>query len=47
MRDDMRGHTDSGRRQFLQAVLSSTVVGVAIQAGKELSTPTELTPKLV
>ena len=42
MRDDMRGHTDSGRRQFLQAVLSSTVVGVAIQAGIELSTPTEL-----
>jgi carbonic anhydrase len=42
MRDDMRSHADSGRRQFLQAVLSSTVVGVAIQAGIELSTPTEL-----
>jgi hypothetical protein len=42
VQDDMHGRTHSGRRQFLQAVLSSAVVGVAIQAGIELSTPTVL-----
>jgi carbonic anhydrase len=35
-------HTDSCRRQFLQAVLSSAVVGVAIQTGIELVTPEKL-----
>ena len=35
-------HTDSCRRQFLQAVLSSAVVGVAIQTGIELATPEKL-----
>jgi carbonic anhydrase len=35
-------HTDSCRGQFLQAVLSSAVVGVAIQTGIELVTPEKL-----
>jgi carbonic anhydrase len=42
MPDDARVETDSCRRQFLQAVLSSAVVGVAIQAGIELATPDKL-----
>ena len=42
MPDDVRVHTDSCRRQFLQGVLSSAVVGVAIQAGIELATPEKL-----
>lgn len=35
-------HTHPGRRQFLQAVLSSTAVGVAAQAGIELAAPRRL-----
>jgi carbonic anhydrase len=42
MPDNARVHTDSCRRQFLQAVLSSAAVGVAIQAGIELATPEKL-----
>ncbi len=42
MPDDARVETDSCRRQFLQAVLSSAVVGVARQAGIELATPDQL-----
>jgi carbonic anhydrase len=42
MPDNAAVHTDSCRRQFLQAVLSSAVVGVAIQAGIELATPEKL-----
>jgi carbonic anhydrase len=39
MPDNAVVHSDSCRRQFLQAVLSSAVVGVAIQTGIELATP--------
>jgi carbonic anhydrase len=35
-------HADSGRRQFLQTVLSSAVVGVMAQAGVELAVPERL-----
>jgi len=42
MPDNAAVHTDSCRRQFLQAVLSSAVVGVAIQTGIELATPEKL-----
>jgi carbonic anhydrase len=42
MPDNAGVHTDSCRRQFLQAVLSSAVVGVAIQTGIELVTPEKL-----
>jgi len=35
-------HRDSGRRQFLQAVLSSAVVGVASQAAMEFAAPGRL-----
>jgi carbonic anhydrase len=42
MPNDTRVRTDSGRRQFLQAVLSSAVVGVAIPIGVELSIPGRL-----
>jgi hypothetical protein len=38
----MRFCADSCRRQFHQAVLSSAVVGVAIQTGIELATPEKL-----
>jgi len=38
MPDHAAVHTDSCRRQFLQALLSSAVVGVAIQTGIELAT---------
>jgi len=42
MRDNAGVHTDSCRRQFLQAVLASAVVGVVIQTGIELVTPEKL-----
>src|SRR5439155_7643800 len=42
MPDDARVHTDSGRRQFLQTVCSSAVVGFAAQAGIELIAPAKL-----
>ena len=42
MPDNAGVRTDSCRRQFLQAVLSSAVVGVAIQTGIELATPEKL-----
>src|SRR5215470_7977386 len=42
MPDNARVHTDSGRRQFLQTVLSSAVVGLAAQAGIELAAPGKL-----
>jgi carbonic anhydrase len=42
MPDNAGVHTDSCRRQFLQAVLASAVVGVAIQTGIELVTPEKL-----
>lgn len=42
MPDNADVHIDSGRRQFLQTVLSSAVVGVAVQAGIELAAPAKL-----
>jgi carbonic anhydrase len=42
MPDNVRVHTDFDRRQFLQTVLSSAVVGVAAQAGIELAAPGKL-----
>lgn len=39
MADRVSGHQDVGRRQFLQTVLSGAVVGVAAQAGIELTFP--------
>src|SRR5205809_2807056 len=42
MPDNARVHTDSGRRQFLQTVCSSAVVGFAAQAGIELVPPLKL-----
>src|SRR6516162_339913 len=42
MSHDAPTHRDSGRRQFLQAVLSSAVVGVASQAAMELAAPGRL-----
>lgn len=42
MRDHAHIHNDPGRRQFLQTVLSSAVVGVAVQTGIELALPTKL-----
>jgi len=42
MPDNASVHTDFCRRQFLHAVLSSAVVGVAIQTGIELATPEKL-----
>src|SRR5437867_4800326 len=42
MPDNARVHTDSGRRQFLQTVCSSAVVGFAAQAGIELVAPLKL-----
>ena len=35
-------HTDSGRRQFLRAVLASALAGIAAQAAIELSAPEKL-----
>lgn len=42
MPDHSGAHSDLGRRQFLQRVLSSAVVGVAAQAGIEIVSPQEL-----
>ena len=42
MPDRERVHTDSGRRQFLHAVLSSAVIGVVAQTGIELAAPERL-----
>lgn len=42
MLDNTRAHTESGRRHFLQTVLSSAAVGVAAQAGIELAAPEKL-----
>lgn len=42
MRDHAHVRKDPGRRQFLQAVLSSAVVGVAVQTGIELALPAKL-----
>jgi carbonic anhydrase len=42
MRDHAHVRNDPGRRQFLQTVLSSAVVGVAVQTGIELALPTTL-----
>lgn len=42
MRDHAYVRKDSDRRQFLQAALSSAVVGVAVQAGIELALPSKL-----
>ena len=42
MADLARVHSDVGRRQFLQKVLSGAVVGVAAQAGIELASPQKL-----
>jgi len=39
MRVSAHSQTDSSRRQFLQAFLSTAVVGVAVQAGIELAAP--------
>ena len=42
MPNDAPVRADSGRRQFLQTVLSSAAVGVAAQAGIELAAPERL-----
>jgi carbonic anhydrase len=43
MQDNTREvHSDSGRRRFLQTVLSTAVVGAAAQAGIELAVPKRL-----
>jgi carbonic anhydrase len=42
MADFSRGHQGVGRRQFLQTVFSNAVVGVAAQAGIELTSPQRL-----
>lgn len=42
MREDADIRPDRARRQFLQTVLSSTVVGLAVQAGVELAAPKKL-----
>ena len=42
MRDHAYVRKDPGRRQFLQTVLSSAVVGVAVQTGIELALPAKL-----
>jgi carbonic anhydrase len=42
MPDNALVHTDFDRRQFLQTVISSAVVGVATQAGIELAAPERL-----
>jgi hypothetical protein len=42
MRDHACIRKDPGRREFLQTVLSSAVVGVAVQTGIELALPTKL-----
>jgi carbonic anhydrase len=43
MLDNANVYTASGRRRFLQSVLSSAVLGVATQAGIELAVPAKLT----
>jgi len=42
MPEHARVHTDLGRRQFLQTVLSGAVIGVTAQAGIELASPRQL-----
>ena len=42
MPGNARVHRNSGRRQFLQIVLSSAAVGVAARVGGKLATPEEL-----
>jgi carbonic anhydrase len=42
MPDNARVQTGSGRRQFLQTILSTAVAGVAAQAGIELTAPETL-----
>lgn len=42
MRENANIHADRGRRQFLQTVLSSAVVGLAVQTGVELAAPRKL-----
>src|SRR5437868_1041918 len=42
MPDNARVHTESGRRHFLQNVLSGAVIGVAAQAGFEFAVPEKL-----
>jgi carbonic anhydrase len=42
MSDNSRVQADSGRRRFLQTVVSSAFVGVAAQAGLEFAVPTTL-----
>jgi carbonic anhydrase len=42
MPDNARVRTDSGRRQFLQAVLSSAVIGFTAQTGIELASAEKL-----
>lgn len=42
MRDHAYVRKDPGRRQFLQTVLSSAVVGIAVPTGIELALPTKL-----
>src|ERR1700746_3820580 len=42
MPDNAHAHTESGRRHFLQSVLSGAVIGVAAQAGIEFAVPEKL-----
>src|SRR4029077_2768200 len=42
MPDHAHVHTESGRRHFLQSVLSGAVIGVAAQAGIEFAVPEKL-----
>jgi carbonic anhydrase len=43
MGNDLRVHSNSGRREFLQTVLSSAAVGAAATAGIEFTAPERLT----
>src|SRR5438270_6705673 len=42
MPDNARVHTETGRRHFLQSVLSGAAIGVAAQAGFEFAVPEKL-----
>jgi len=42
MQSDACVHTDLKKRQFLQSVLAGAVVGIAVQAGIELASPSAL-----
>jgi carbonic anhydrase len=47
MGNDLRVHTNSGRREFLQTVLSSAAVGAAAKAGIEFAAPERLNAQTI